>query len=388
MSLPKEIQKIYLRIDKIAKGGKENFLQYYSLIDEYIKKGSWDMFKQCLYLSYGVSVDDLSSDSVKKETWSKILFKTNTTLQDQKYSLFKRNGIYNQGLGYYLEGTNPTRKLGEIKEIVEYVNPNDYQSHRNANILTQKRTYLEVTVNQIISDSFLDNLVSDFITLATQSEYLEDNSSKERIKSGLTSFDIDRRYVYQIISDPESSRSIIMSDNKYKSLIDQKLEIDFQFDVYPQSGTGSFYVSIFNYNKSTSRFIDFYVGTQSYSEYNYTGGSTFSVHGNKIIDVSANEIVGLSVYKKSNLDISFNFSNVQIDIISNYLKDTPVFLLSDDINWIKNNNSFRISQSGGVSSATVSQRLQSKVIFSDWDSEKSYDKNMINLYNQAIDYLV
>lgn len=74
-------------------------------------------------------------------------------------------------------------------------------------------------------------------------------------------------------------------------------------------------------------------------------------------------------------------------MISHYLKDAPIFLLSDDINWIKNNNSFRISQSG-VSSATVSQRLQSKIVFSDWDDSKSYDKNMINLYNQVIDYIV
>lgn len=307
MSLPKEIQKIYLRIDKVAKGGKENFLQYYSLIDEYIKKGNWDGFKQCLYLSYGLSVDDLSSDSVKKETWAKILFKTNTTLQDQKYSLFKRNGIYNQGIGYYLEGTNPTRKLCDVKEVIELVNPNNYQNHRNTNILSPKRTHLEVTINQVLPESFLDTSISDFITSVTQSEYLED-SSKERIQSGLTSFDIDRKYVYQIISNPESSYSMIISGNKYQSLIDQKLEIDFRFDVYPQTGTGSFFVSIFNYSKSTSKFIDFYVGTHSYSEYNYTGGSTFSVHGNKIIDVNANESVGLSVYKRSDLDISFNFS--------------------------------------------------------------------------------
>jgi hypothetical protein len=386
MSLPREIQKIYKRIDKIAKEGRENYLQYYELIDEYIRKGNWNQFKQCLYLSYGLEVDDFTADDVKKKTWTKVLFKTNTTLQDQKYSLFRVNGIYNQGLGYFLEGTNPTRKLGEIKEIFQSKNPNDYQTHRNSSILDVKKTSLEVTVNQVIPNSFLNDYDCDFISTSTQSSYLQDFDSRERIQSGLTVLGVERGHIYQIMSNPESSLSIIMSNGRYQSLFDQKLEIDFQFDVFPYSGTGSFFVSIFNYNKSTSKFVEFSVSTQSYSEYFYTGGSTFSVSGSKIIDVNLGEVVGLSVYKDSIVDIDFNFSSVQINFISNYLKESPSFLISDDISWIKSNNSFGLSQS--FFTATASQKLQSKITFSSWDDEKTYDKNMIDLYTQAIEYLI
>lgn len=386
MSLPKEIQKIYNRIDKVAKGGRDNFLQYHSLIDEYIAKGSWDNFKQCLYLSYGLDVDDLTSIEVKKETWTKILFRTNTTLQDQKYSLFKNNGVYNQGLGYYVDGSNPTRKLGEIREISQSINPNDYQSSRNYNILDAKRTSLEVIVNQVIPETFLGTNSVDFISSTTQSTYLENVDSRERISSGLTVLDVDRKYIYRIISNPNQSLSFV-SEGRYTSLFDQKLEIDFEFDVFPYTGTGSIFVSLFNYNKSTSKFIDFSVGSQSYYEYFYTSGSTFSISGGKIIDVNQGESIGISIYKDSIVDIDFRFSNVRIDFISYDFKECPLFLNSDDIDWIKSNNSFRLSQSV-VSTATVSQRLQSKVVFSDWDISKTYDRNMIDLYTQAIEYLI
>ncbi len=389
MSLPNEIQKIFKRIDKVAKGGKENFLQYHALIDEYIIKGSWDKFKQCLYLSYGLEVDDMTALEVKKETWSKILFKTTTTLQDQKYDLFKSNNIYNQGLGYYLEGTNPTKKLGEIKEILQTSanSTYEYQTHRFSSILDPKRTLLEVTVNQDIPESFISDYSWSTLSITTQSDYLQDPLSRERIQSGLAFLDADRGDIHQIMSDPDSSLSIITDGYNYIPLFNHNIEIDFQFSVFPQSGTGSFFVSIFNYRKSLSKMIPFSVGSQSYTEYFYTGGNTFSVVGNKNIDVNVGDILGISVYKDSSSDISFNFSDIQIDFISSEFREYPTFLTDDDIDWIKNNNSFRISQSS-ISTATASQKHRAKVIFSTWDDEKTYDKNMINLYNQAILHLI
>lgn len=387
MTLSKDIQNIYTRIDKVAKMGKENFLQYHALIDEYIRKGMWDTFKQCLYHSYGLEVDDMSSTDVKRETWPKILFKTTTSLQDQKYSLFKSNGIYNQGLGYYREGSNPTQKLGEIREILQSTNsPNDYQTHRNSSILDTKRTSLEVSVNQSLPIPFVSNYTWESLSHGTQSDYLQDQLTRERIQSGMTSLDIDRSNIYQIISNPDSSKSLIISGYNYSPLFNQNIEIDFQFDVYPQSGTGSFFISIFNYTRTTSKLLSFLVGSQSYTEYFYSGGSTFSVAGNKKMNVNMGDIIGIAVYKDSISDISFNFGNIQIDFISNEFNEYPAFLNDSDIDWIKGNNSFRLSQFD-ISTATSSQTHPLKRIFNDWDDEKTYDKNMINLYTQAVLYL-
>lgn len=188
------------------------------------------------------------------------------------------------------------------------------------------------------------------------------------------------------MANPNSSLSLATSGNNYSPLFNQNIEIDFSFDVFPQSGTGSFFVSIFNYTKSTSKIISFSVGSQSYTEYPYVGGSTFSVIGNRKMDINFGDIIGLSVYKDSISDVSFNFNNIQIDFISNEFNEYPSFLTDDDIDWIKKNNSFRLSQFN-ISSATASQKHPLKRTFSTWDDEKSYDKNMINLYTEAILYL-
>ena len=43
-----EIDKIYKKIDKIAKKGNDNFLEYYILFDDLIKKGKYSYLKECL----------------------------------------------------------------------------------------------------------------------------------------------------------------------------------------------------------------------------------------------------------------------------------------------------------------------------------------------------
>ena len=40
-----EIDKIYKKIDKIAKKGNDNFLEYYILFDDLIKKGKYSYLK-------------------------------------------------------------------------------------------------------------------------------------------------------------------------------------------------------------------------------------------------------------------------------------------------------------------------------------------------------
>lgn len=112
--LTKDIDKIASRIDKISKRGKDNYPEYYSLIDELIINNKFDILKQTLFRKYEIVADDLVVDDLKKSSWPKILLLTNSPLQEMKLNLLNSFDIYQVGIWYY---TNANVKLGWSKEV-------------------------------------------------------------------------------------------------------------------------------------------------------------------------------------------------------------------------------------------------------------------------------
>lgn len=96
-----EIDKIYKKIDKIAKKGNDNYIEYHIYIDDLIKKGKYAILLECMDLKFNYNGTFLDIPTLKKESWKEILFQTNTTIQDLKYNLLKSKGVYQQGLDYY-----------------------------------------------------------------------------------------------------------------------------------------------------------------------------------------------------------------------------------------------------------------------------------------------
>jgi len=121
-----EIDKVYSRIDKIAKKGSDNYIEYSIYIDELVKKGNYAYLRDCLEFKYDFDISFMDIPSVKKESWKVILFKTNTTYQDFIKKLSKSKGIYQLGLDYYKDIPltyatikTTTGKGAELKPIVE-----------------------------------------------------------------------------------------------------------------------------------------------------------------------------------------------------------------------------------------------------------------------------
>ena len=52
----RKIDKIYSQIDKIASKGKDNFLEYYLLVDDLVKSSDYDNLLQSLYGSINSSL--------------------------------------------------------------------------------------------------------------------------------------------------------------------------------------------------------------------------------------------------------------------------------------------------------------------------------------------
>lgn len=96
-----EINKIFSKIDKIAKKGNDSYLEYYILVDNLIKQSKYYYFIECLQVKYEYDATYQDIQTIKKQSWKDILFRTNTNIQDFKKKLFKSKGIYQQGLFYY-----------------------------------------------------------------------------------------------------------------------------------------------------------------------------------------------------------------------------------------------------------------------------------------------
>lgn len=96
-----EIDKLYQRIDKIAKIGRDNYINYHILVDELIRNGQYSLLVETLEIKYDILIQDLDVTTAKKGSWQDILFKTNSTFQDLHKKLFKDKSVYQVGPYYY-----------------------------------------------------------------------------------------------------------------------------------------------------------------------------------------------------------------------------------------------------------------------------------------------
>lgn len=124
-SLKNEIDKIHVSIDKVAKKGKDSYVEYYALIENFIEKGKFDSFKQTLLIRYNFDCREKTVFEIKRESWKEVRFQTNSSLQDEKQKLLDRNSIYQLGLVYYREIprtrillSDPTGSGGILSPIV------------------------------------------------------------------------------------------------------------------------------------------------------------------------------------------------------------------------------------------------------------------------------
>ena len=91
----KKLAKIYLRIEKLSSKGKNNYLEFFKLVDELVEKGDYSAFEQCLFYYYGLDIIDASSiDSIKKSTWDEICFQTNTPFLVKLKKIYDQKKVY------------------------------------------------------------------------------------------------------------------------------------------------------------------------------------------------------------------------------------------------------------------------------------------------------
>lgn len=96
-----EINKIFTKIDKIAKKGKDNYIEYHAYFDELVKAGKFSYLKECLEIKYNCDISLFDLPSAKQKSWKEILFFTTTPFQDFIKKTLKDKGLVQIGTDYY-----------------------------------------------------------------------------------------------------------------------------------------------------------------------------------------------------------------------------------------------------------------------------------------------
>lgn len=103
----KKLEKIFLKIDKLAVYGKEKTQDYYLLIDDFVEKGTYQDFELCLFYYYFIDISGMkSTDDVKKKTWSEICMQTKSPFLNRLGRMYKSKNVYQQSYDIYSTDPN------------------------------------------------------------------------------------------------------------------------------------------------------------------------------------------------------------------------------------------------------------------------------------------
>lgn len=172
----KRLEKIYTKIDIIAKKGKDNVFEYYKYIDELISNGQYSDFEQVLFYYYDVDiVDTIDVSIVKKNTWKPILFQTNSSFSTKLKKMYDGKSVYQISNNIYTTGTaSLSILLGQINEVDIYPEDAKYliENKNYAKLMDSRKIFLEVykvgslTASAVVTDdpslSYDQNLLNRY----------------------------------------------------------------------------------------------------------------------------------------------------------------------------------------------------------------------------------
>lgn len=126
----KRLNKIYLKVDSLAKGGSISFGDYKEYIDEIVNDGHWWIFQEILNRKYKIKDYYLISpvDAKLPKIWDVIRLSTVSDYQKSLKLLFDSYNCYQMGRNV-ISATN-SNNLGEIwlDTVIGLTNSIDYNA--------------------------------------------------------------------------------------------------------------------------------------------------------------------------------------------------------------------------------------------------------------------
>ena len=125
----KKIQKIFTKIDKLATKGKDQIYEYYKLIDDFISKGEYSDFSQCLLYFYEIDINKYSNTTdVKSKTWNDILFLTNTSFSKKLKKLYDSKSVYQVAFDIHSDNVSVISLSASLPFSITYSTTSSTQS--------------------------------------------------------------------------------------------------------------------------------------------------------------------------------------------------------------------------------------------------------------------
>lgn len=116
MTYREEVQKVYQKIDELAKGGDLSLQDYYLYVDELVNQGKFALLEDVMVTKYKIDPRKFKTvEDFKKGTFKDIKFKTTPDYQKSFRDLLTTKSVYNIGAHYYSSTNN--KYLGDIVEV-------------------------------------------------------------------------------------------------------------------------------------------------------------------------------------------------------------------------------------------------------------------------------
>jgi hypothetical protein len=116
MTYREEFDRIYKKLDSLAKSGDLYIYEYYQYIDDLVDEGKYEILNDVLTHKYNIELTEFwSVDDFKKNSFKKLKNKTKSNSQIEFNNLLKSKSVYCVGTHYYSETSN--KYLGDILEV-------------------------------------------------------------------------------------------------------------------------------------------------------------------------------------------------------------------------------------------------------------------------------
>lgn len=139
VKLSQKIKQIYLKVDSIAKKGKDGYLDYAMYLDELVSQSEWSLFEDMMLTKYQIDTRQYKSvDQVKSKTFEKIRFYTLDDFQEELKKLYNEEGVYQNGFNVYKTSNNDL--LGQIYET-EIVTEN-YPFYKDTELAVKEKVII------------------------------------------------------------------------------------------------------------------------------------------------------------------------------------------------------------------------------------------------------
>lgn len=283
----KHLEKIFNKIDSIAKKGKDNVFEYYKYIDELVSKGEYSYFEQALYYYYKIDISNyIDVSAVKRKTWKPILFETSSSFSTKLKRLYDDRKVYQIGFDIYSDDISRLQ--------ISLSNP-------------LSSTFSSISSTQSVSITRTDDIIY-FNT--------DDDIYRIEISQASWSFVPGSTSSYQRPTIIKEVDQILVTQSSTRTQIPTSYVADYLLSVYVRPpfgpcGGGGGATSVTNYKISlkNSRFLGQIKEVDAYPT-----NSKYLIENKEFSKLMGSKRINLDVYKNTSLtEITMNVDSLSFD---------------------------------------------------------------------------